>query len=175
LIDTDVLEHIRSRSDSRLIYDGLIVMAEAGSVKTVRQVFGELKKHKEAHKILKPHEREFILPTETQYSAEVQQKLELVKMEASHLWQQIGGKNPDPADPWLIAVASAYGYNLVTDENQFSTTRIPAACKRPNLKCRCISGPNFLIEVGLVQEIKPEHINPHSFFGLGQSREKDPT
>jgi uncharacterized protein DUF4411 len=147
-------------------------MAEAGRVKTVRQVFGELKKHKEAHKILKPHEKKFVLQIESQYSAEVQRKLELVKKEAGHLWQPIGGKNPDPADPWLIAVASAYGYNLVTDENQFSTTKIPAACQLPNLKCRCISGPHFLIEVGIVEEIKPEHINPHSFFGLGQGPEQ---
>jgi hypothetical protein len=143
-------------------------MAEAGIVKTVRQVFGELKKHTEAYKILKPHERKFVLPIETQYTTEVSQKLELVKIDAGHLWQPIGGKNPDPADPWLIAVASAYGYNLVTNENQLSTMKIPAACKIPGLICRCISGPHFLIEVGIVQEIKPEHISPHSFFGIGQ-------
>ena len=142
-------------------------MARAGRVKTVRQVFGELKKHKEAHKILKPHEREFLTAIEIQYCKAVQEKLELVKKEAGHLWQQVGGKNPDPADPWLIAVASAHQYTLVTDENRLSPLRIPAVCERPNLKCRCISGPHFLIEVGLVEEIKPEHINPHAFFGLG--------
>ncbi len=142
-------------------------MSEAGLVKTVRQVFGELKKHKEAHKILKPHEKHLLLPTEIQYCPEVQAKLEIVKKEAGHLWQQVGGKNPDPADPWLIAVAAAHGYTLVTDENQFSTAKIPAACKLPDLKCNCISGPHFLLQVGLVEEMKPEHINPHAFFGLG--------
>jgi hypothetical protein len=28
-------------------------------------------------------------------------------------------------------------------------------------------GPHFLIEVGLVKEIKPEHISPQAFFGIG--------
>jgi hypothetical protein len=54
-----------------------------------------------------------------------------------------------------------------------SPHKIPAACERPNLKCRCISGPHFLIEVGLVEEIKPEHINPHAFFGLGSQVKGD--
>ena len=168
LIDTDVLAHIRSRSDSKEIYDGLIAIAERGQVKTVRQVFGELKKHKEAYKILKPHEKSFILSTELQYSSHVQAKLEIVKKEAGHLWQQVGGKNPDPADPWLIAAASAHSYTLVTDESQASASKIPAACRLPSLSAKCISGPHFLIEVGLVVEIKPEHINPHAFFGLGR-------
>jgi hypothetical protein len=109
-----------------------------------------------------------------QYCKEVQEKLELVKKEAGHLWQQVGGKNPDPADPWLIAVASAHGYTLVTDESSASTKKIPAACKLPNLKCRCISGPHLLIELGLVQEIKPEHIDPHAFFGLGGQGSEEP-
>lgn len=168
LIDTDVLAHIRLRPDSKAIYDGLIAMAETGTVKTIRQVFGELKKHTEAYKVLKPHEKKFVLPIEAQYNTLVQEKLEIVKNKAGHLWQAIGGKNPDPADPWLVAVSSAYGYNLVTNENQLSTMKIPAACKIPDLICRCISGPHFLIEVGIVQEIKPEHISPHSFFGIGQ-------
>jgi len=140
-------------------------------VSTVRQVFGELKKHKRTHEILKPFEQDFLLQTRLQYCKEVQAKLELVKKHAGHLWAQVGGKNPDPADPWLIAVASAHGYTLVTDENQFSQSRIPAACKIPEIGCRCISGPHFLIEVGLVEEIKPEHINPHAFFGLARPSE----
>ena len=149
-------------------------MAKDGMVKTVRQVFDELKKHKEAHKVLKPYDRDFLIPIGVQYSVEVQARLELIKQRAGHLWQQVGGKNPDPADPWLIAVASARGYTLVTDESQISPVKIPAACKLPELKCRCISGPHFLIEVGLVEEIKPEHINPHAFFGLGTPNSEKP-
>jgi Domain of unknown function (DUF4411) len=45
----------------------------------------------------------------------------------------LGGKNPDPADPWLIAVAAAHGYVVVTDENQDSPRKIPAACRLPKI------------------------------------------
>lgn len=155
------------RTDSDKIYAGLGAMAKAGTVKTVRQVIGELKKHVEAHKIIKPHEKNLVLATDAQYCVAVRGKLGVVKREAGYLWQQIGSKNPDPADPWLVAVAAAHGYTIVTNENQNSPVKIPAACKVPGLACRCISGPHFLIEVGLVLEIEPEHISPHAFFNLG--------
>lgn len=166
LLDTDVLEHIRFRSDSKDIYAGLIGMAQAGIVKTVRQVFGELKKHPVPFGVLKAHEKDFVVGAGIQFCSEVRAKNELVKKHAGHLWAQTGGKNPDPADPWLIAVAAAHGYTLVTDENQLSPVKIPAACKVPAIGCDCISGPHFLIKVGLVKEIKPEHISPHAFFGI---------
>jgi Domain of unknown function (DUF4411) len=167
IVDTDVMDHIRWRADSTTIYSGLIGLAKNGTAKTVRQVFGELKKHKATHKILGPHERDFLVASELQFCSEVQAKLELVKQHANHLWEQVGGKNPDPADPWLVAVASAHGFVLVTDENQISSVKIPAVCKLPSFGCKCISGPHFLIEVGLVKEIKPEHISPQAFFGIG--------
>jgi hypothetical protein len=44
LIDTDVLARIGVRKDSQSIYDGLIELAQAGQVRTVTQVFDELKK-----------------------------------------------------------------------------------------------------------------------------------
>jgi hypothetical protein len=80
----------------------------------------------------------------------------------------MGGKNPDPADPWIVAVATKYGYTVVTNESPRSTMRIPAACRLPKMGCRCIRGPHFLHEVGLVKEIKPEHIDPASFFNEGE-------
>jgi len=166
LIDTDVLEHIRHRSDSAKIYSALVGMAKGGSLKTVKQVFGELKKHNTAYGILHPHEKHFLVPPKIQYCTEVQLKLDLVRQHAEYLWPQTGGKNPDPADPWLVAVAAAHGYALVTDESQTSTACIPAACRHPTLTTKCISGPHFLIEVGVVTEIKPEHISPHAFFGI---------
>jgi hypothetical protein len=150
------------------------MMAETGTAKTIRQVFGELKKHKEAHTILKPHEKHLLVTSAIQYCVEVRAKIEVVKTVAGHLWAQVGGKNPDPADPWLISIAAAHGYTLVTDENQISPMKIPAACRNEKIDCRCIAGPHFLIEVGLVKEIKPEHINPHAFFGLGQGPDQKP-
>jgi hypothetical protein len=87
---------------------------------------------------------------------------------APYLADATGGKNPDPADPWIVAVAAANGYTVVTNESPRSPMRIPAACRLPTVNCRCIRGPHFLIEVGLVTEIKPEHIDPTFFFEEGQ-------
>jgi hypothetical protein len=107
-----------------------------------------------------------------QFSAEVQARLEVLKKDAGHLWMQVGGKNPDPADPWLIAVAAAHKFTVVTDEKQESSIKILAACKLPKIACRCISGPHFLIEVGIVrlEEIEPEHISPQAFFGFSSAK-----
>lgn len=76
--------------------------------------------------------------------------------------RRLGGD--DPADPWLVAVAGHYKYTLVTNEKQNSPKRIPAACRIPALVCRCISGPHFLHEVGLVKTINPAHISVAAFF-----------
>ena len=39
---------------------------------------------------------------------------------------------------------------------------------REFINCRCIRGPHFLVEVGLVKQIKPEHIDPAFFFNEGE-------
>lgn len=111
------------------------------------------------------------MSAEQQFTSGVSNIIEELGNNASYLWEQTGGKNPDPADPWLIAVATTYGYSLVTDENPRSPSRIPSACKLPNIGCRCIRGPHFLVEVGLVKSIKPEHIDPHSFFSANEGEE----
>jgi hypothetical protein len=94
--------------------------------------------------------------------------MKILGNEAEYLWSQTGGKNPDPADPWIVAVATKSGYTVVTNESPKSPVRIPAACRHPKMGCRCIRGPHFLVEVGLVTEIKPEHIDPAYFFEEGQ-------
>lgn len=167
LIDTDVLEHVRYRSDSAHLYSEIIKLAKAGIAQTVRQVFDELKKFKSTHTLLHPHEKEFCLRADLQFCEKVQNGLDLIHEHAGHLMNTFGGKNPDPADPWLIAVAWAHGYTVVTDERPDSSIKIPAACKLAPLGCSCITGPHFLIEVGIVQikDIKPEHISAKAFFG----------
>jgi hypothetical protein len=94
--------------------------------------------------------------------------MKILGNEAEYLWSQTGGKNPDPADPWIVAVATKSGYTVVTNESPKSPVRIPAACRHPKMGCRRIRGPHFLVEVGLVTEIKPEHIDPAYFFEEGQ-------
>jgi len=130
----------------------------------VRQVFNELKKHKKAHAILSPHKDNFLIPAVQQYVDPVQECVEKLGNEADYLWEQTGGKNPDPADPWLIAVATVYGFTLVTDESQTSSKKIPAACKILGIKCRCISGPYFFHETKIVTKMLPEQISVHAFY-----------
>lgn len=166
LIDTDVLAHIRFRTDSKAIYSALTKLAELGTLKTVHQVFGELKKHKVPYEELAPHEKHFVLSASFQFCEEVQEKLDLVGKHASYLWSKTGGKNPDPADPWLVAVASALGYTLVTNENPLSPAKIPSACKHPEIGAACISGAHFLVSAGIVTMVKPEHLSTSLFFGI---------
>lgn len=167
LIDADVLIRIRVRKDSDAIYDGLVGMAATERLITVRQTFDELKKFVPVHDRLKGERERFQIAAERQFCEDVQKRIEHLGNK-QFLWEQTGGKNPDPADPWIVAVASTYGYTVVTNESPKSTVRIPAACRMPETACRCIRGPHFLHEVGLVQEIKPEHIDPAYFFDEGQ-------
>lgn len=43
LIDSDVFMSIKSRDDAPLLFAGILNLAKAGYVKTVRQVFKEMK------------------------------------------------------------------------------------------------------------------------------------
>jgi hypothetical protein len=45
------------------------------------------------------------------------------------------------------------------------------ACRLAKINCRCIRGPHFLHEVGIVTQIKPEHIDPHAFFSETEGEE----
>jgi hypothetical protein len=162
LIDTDVLVAIRKKRDSNNIYNRLIQMAGDGDLKTVRQVFDELETFGQAYRFLFTHKSKLLVPTEEQFCVAVQERLEVLKKKADWLYEQTGSKNP--ADPWLVAVASAYKYVLVTNESKESPKRIPAACQIPETRCRCISGPHFLYEVRIVTQINPAHISTSAFF-----------
>ena len=168
IIDVDVLARIHVRKDSEKIYAALIELAEAKKLCTVRQTFDELKKFGPPYERLRIHRDKFQIAAKDQFQIDVAALIEILGNQASYLWVQTGGKNPDPADPWIVAVAAKYGYTVVTNESPRSPMRIPAACKLPKTNCRCIRGPHFLHEVGLIEEIKPEHIDPHSFFTEGE-------
>jgi len=168
LIDVDVLARIHVRKDSTEIYTALVGMAEAGTLRTVRQTFDELKRFGTVDAILKKYRENFQISTEDQFNDRVQAIIEILGNEAPYLWEQTGGKNPDPADPWIVATAAVHNYTVVTNERIRSTMRIPAACRLPKVGCRCIRGPHFLHEVGIVTEIKPEHIDPAAFFNEGE-------
>jgi predicted nucleic acid-binding protein len=168
LIDVDVLARIHVRKDSKNIYEFLIGLAHAKKLRTVRQTFDELKRFGSVNDILKAHRDAFQITAAEQFHEDVSTLIEILGNEAPYLWEQTGGRNPDPADPWIVAVAAKYGYTVVTNERPRSTMRIPAACKIPKIGCRCIRGPHFLHEIGIVTEIKPEHIDPADFFNEGE-------
>lgn len=168
LIDVDVLARIHVRKDSQKIYDGLVALADEAQLRTVRETFDELKRFAPQFEILKSHRDKFQIRADEQFDQRVSECIEHLGNSARYLWEQHGGKNPDPADPWIVAVAKVYGYTVVTNEKPKSETKIPAACRLPQMKCRCIRGPHFLYEVGLVTEIKPETIDPAYFFDDGQ-------
>jgi predicted nucleic acid-binding protein len=170
LIDVDVLIRIHVRSDSQKIYDALIKLAKAGRLKTVRQTFDELKQFPPTLEILKDYRDAFQIRAEQQFDPRVSAHIEFLGNNAQYLWEQTGGRNPDPADPWIVAVAATYSYTVVTNESPRRQTRIPAACRLPKIGCRCIRGPHFLLEVGIVtfKEIKPEFIDPAFFFEKGE-------
>src|SRR5438128_463232 len=96
LLDVDVLAHIQRRSDSNLIFEGIIAGIEAGRVKTVRQIAsGELKKWEEAFEALHPYHDNFEIETTRQYCEEVQALIDIVNAKAPDLYERYGGKNPD--------------------------------------------------------------------------------
>ena len=108
------------------------------------------------------------MPAQEQFALEVRAMNQVVQDNAPFLFQQVGGKNPDPADPWLIAVAKVHGYTVVTNEKATSTSRIPAVCRMAAIDCPCINGAHFLLETGIVQDIKFSQISASAFFGIGQ-------
>ena len=141
-------------------------MAGRLQLRTVSQVFDELEALRpDVFELLKKHRATFLIPAKQQWDVRVSEVITTVG-DLAPLWEQTGGRkmNPDPADPWLIGVASVYGYTLVTDESDRSPKKIPAVCKMPKINCRCISGPHFLIETKVVQQIDPATIDPGRFF-----------
>lgn len=162
LLDTNVLSSISRHPDVDELLAGIFELAIAGQVKTIRQVFRELEKYKIAFDKIKDHKPNLLIPTAEQMDKKVKALIEVVQDEAPYLSDPTGAI--DAADPWLVAVAKAHGYTLVTDEKPNSPIKIPAACQNPLLKCRCIQSPHFLFETKLISEIKPEHVSPELFY-----------
>lgn len=168
LIDTDVLAHIRNRTDSAEIYDEIAKAVHAGWVRTVKQVPDELKRFPTVHARIKPLCKKLIVPANEQFCVEVRAMNQVIQDNAPFLFEAVGGKNPDPADPWLIAVAKVHGYTLVTNESPDSTKRIPAACRMSVIDCPCINGAHFLLETKIVTEFSFDQVSARAFFGSGE-------
>jgi hypothetical protein len=77
-------------------------MAQAKKLRTVRQTFDELKRFGSVNDILKGYRDAFQIPTEEQFHEDVSALIEILGNDAPYLWERTGGKNPDPADPWIV-------------------------------------------------------------------------
>lgn len=110
------------------------------------QVFDELKRWPEVRDLFWPH-REIMRAY--QYTPEVLDWVGRISDNFEFLYDLSGAKNPDPADPWLIACARVYGYTLVTDERPTSTKKIPFVCRQQGVDVPCINGGDLLGQLGL--------------------------
>ena len=146
IIDTDALVHYGSRADGAAVYGTLQARCQAGDVLTVAQVFDELKRWPEIRDLFWPHRQ---IMRVDQYTPEVLEWVGRISDNFAFLYDLSGAKNPDPADPWLIACARVYGYTLVTDERAASTKKIPFVCRQQGVGVPCINGDALLGQLGL--------------------------
>ena len=61
VIDTDALIHIGDMDDSDRVFGEIIAHVEAGTIKTVEQVFDELERWPDVHQRFKPHKKTMLI------------------------------------------------------------------------------------------------------------------
>lgn len=148
LIDCDAIAHCEGRSDCDQVLNGLVAAVRAGTVKTVEQVYDELRRWPDIQSRFTPIKKQFIIPN--QYRIEISSLVGSISDDFPFLYDLTGIKNPDPADPWLIAAAKIMGWAVVTDERQTSIKKIPYVCRQQSLQVRCINGPSLFQEIGII-------------------------
>ena len=146
VVDTDALVHIREMPESDAIYDAIVNLVIAGTVQTVDQVFDELKRWPDIRDRFLPHKN--VMVVADQYANEEVFSEAGFISENYDLFDDFHGSNPDPADPWLIAVGKVHNMTVVSDENPRSPKKIPQVSIARG--AQCISGPEFLELVGIV-------------------------
>jgi hypothetical protein len=146
LIDCDSIAHLDGKPRCGAVLDGLVGQVQADRLKTVEQVFDELRRWPDIQVRFKPHRKQFFV---RQYTPEISLLAGQIAEDFPFLNDLSGVRNPDPADPWLIAAAKVLGWTLVTDERQASSKRIPWVCRQQSLQVRCINGPDFFQEIGI--------------------------
>ncbi|TWB04673.1 uncharacterized protein DUF4411 [Bradyrhizobium stylosanthis] len=118
-----------------------------GTLKTVEQVFDELRRWPHLQEQFKPIKKQFLI--QDQYIPAIASMAGQIAEDFEFLFDQSGSRNPDPADPWLIAAAKVMGWTVVTDERKTSTRKIPYVCRQQSVSVRCINGPEFFAEAGI--------------------------
>ena len=147
LIDTDVIAHISERPNADVILRGLELQIDAGQLKTVEQVLDELRRWPELQNRFNARKADFLI--RRQYRPAIAAVAGQISDDFEFLYDLSGTRNPDPADPWLIAAAKVLGFAVVTDERQVSTKKIPYVCRQQSLLVPCISGATYLEQCGI--------------------------
>lgn len=146
LIDCDAIAHLDGVAHCSAVLNGLKGLVAAGTLKTVEQVYDELRRWPHIQSEFKPIKRQFLVD---QYTLEIAAMAGQIADDFEFLIDLAGSRNPDPADPWLIAAAKVLGWTVITDERKASTRRIPYVCRQQSIQVRCINGPEFFAEVGI--------------------------
>lgn len=146
IIDTDAIVHIADRPNAEEVYSKLIQMVISGDIVTVEQVFAEMRRWPDIKAKFQPHKN--IMCVE-QYIPDVMGHVAYISEQFDFLYDLTGSKNPDPADPWLIACAKHHGFTLVTDERKTSTRKIPFVCRQQGVDVPCISGTDLVWSLDL--------------------------
>ncbi|WP_409567551.1 DUF4411 family protein [Methylobacterium sp. J-030] len=148
LIDTDAIVHASLRPDAETILCGIEHQIDCDKLKTVEQVLDELRRWPDLRSRLVRRKSKFVI--KNQYGPGIAAIAGSISDDFEFLFDMSGSRNPDPADPWLIAAAKHHGWCVITDERQASTKKIPYVCRQQSLLVRCIDGPSFFAEVGIV-------------------------
>lgn len=147
LIDCDVIAHLDGTAHCGACVTGLKKMVLAGTLKTVEQVYDELRRWPILQGEFKSIKHQFLI---NQYTPEISRLAGQIADDFEFLFDLTGVRNPDSADPWLIAAGKVLGWTVVTDERQTSTKKIPYVCRQQSLQVRCINGVGFFKEAGIV-------------------------
>jgi Domain of unknown function (DUF4411) len=146
LIDCDAIAHLDGTANCDAVLRGLTRLVTADILKTVEQVYDELRRWPLIRGQFKPIKKQFLID---QYTPEIAAVVGQIAEDFDFLFDLTGIRNPDSADPWLIAAGKVLGWTVITDERKTSTKRIPYVCRQQNLQVRCIDGPEFFKEMGI--------------------------
>jgi hypothetical protein len=146
LIDCDAIAHLDGLPHCSAVLSGLKQRVDAGILKTVEQVYDELRRWPHIQNEFKPIKKLFLVE---QHTPTIANLVGQIAEDFEFLFDQSGSRNPDPADPWLIATAKVLGWTVITDERKLSTRKIPYVCRQQNIQVRCINGPEFFAEAGI--------------------------
>ena len=147
LIDCDAIAHLDGVAHCDTVLRGLKQLVAAGILKTVEQVYDELRRWPHLQEQFKPIKKQFLI--DDQHASSVASLVGQIAEDFEFLFDQSGSRNPDPADPWLIAAGKVLGWTVITDERKTSTRKIPYVCRQQSINVRCINGPEFFQEAGI--------------------------